>query len=70
MSPREAKRLVGRTIVAVELNGSWKGERRLRSYMHAPVITLDDGTFLRFTVEEHPEGGEYGVNIVRELPDK
>jgi hypothetical protein len=33
--------------------------------MHAPRIFLDDGSHLYFVVEEHPDGGEYGVNIGR-----
>lgn len=32
--------------------------------MHSPTIVLDDGTKVRFVVEEHPDGGEYGVDIV------
>lgn len=64
MKKSEAKRLIGRTIAAIDLDASWEGEGRNRVLMHAPTITLDDGTTLRFVVEEHPEGGEYGVDIV------
>lgn len=33
ITPKEAKRLVGRTIVAVELNATWEGEGRQRRLM-------------------------------------
>lgn len=65
MTPKQAKALVGRTIVAVDLNASWQGEGLDRVRMHNPTIHLDDGTAIRFLVEEHPEGAEYGVDLVR-----
>lgn len=60
-------KLVGRTIVKVDLDPSWEsaegGGNRRR--MHSPRFTLDDGAVLFFVVEEHPEGGEYGVDVGR-----
>lgn len=72
MMPHDAKRLIGRKIVAVDLQGTWEtdlygGGRR---YMHDPRITLDDGSVLRFVVEEHPAGSPYGVDIVRERAER
>lgn len=64
MTPSQAKRLVGRTIVAVDLDADWAGEGHSRVLMHDPTITLDDGSRLRFVVEEAPDGGEYGVDLV------
>lgn len=70
MKPSEAKRLVGRKIVAVDLDPSWEGTGLNRVLMHNPTIRLDDGSYLRFVVEENPDGGEYGVDIVRERGDR
>ena len=70
MIPSEARRLIGRTIVAIDLGGSWEtdehGGQRQHMHMH-PSITLDDGTELRFYVEEHPtgDGALYGVHIIK-----
>lgn len=64
MTPKETKTVIGRTIVAIELDATWEGEGRWRRRMHRPTIILDDGSALRFVVEEHPDGGEYGVDIV------
>ena len=63
MTPSEAKRLIGRTIVAVDLDATWEGEGLHRRRMHSPRVFLDDGSQLYFVVEEHPDGGEYGVDI-------
>lgn len=68
MNAKDAKKLVGRRITEVRMNGAWEGGGGGgygRVYMHNPVIVLDDGTELVFVVEEHPDGGEYGVDIVR-----
>jgi hypothetical protein len=65
MTPAQAKKLVGRTIVDVDMDEGWEGDGPQRVRMHSPTVTLDDGSLLRFVVEEHPEGGEYGVDIVR-----
>lgn len=59
------KWLLGRTIVAVEMNTARVrpangGEART---MHQPVIFLDNGASIGFTVEEHPDGAEYGIDI-------
>lgn len=58
------KRLVGRKIVKVDLNPQTIQGVKLTS----PVLTLDDGTALRFVAEESPDGGEYGVAMVRSGP--
>lgn len=63
MKAREAKRLVGRTIVAVDLQATWEGDGPNRVRMHKPRITLDDGSVLTFLVEEHPDGAAYGVDL-------
>lgn len=68
MNAKQAKRLVGRKIVAVDLGGRWEGDGGCRVWMHDPTITLDDGSRLRFVVEEHPIGADYGVSIVRRPP--
>lgn len=65
------KALIGRSIVAVDMQASVQGESRHdRRTMHKPLITLDDGSVLYFVVEEHPEGAEYGVDIGRTKPKK
>lgn len=67
MMPFEAKRLIGRKIVKVDMGGHWDADLYggSRRYMHDPTIALDDGTELRFVVEESPSGDHYGVNIVQ-----
>ena len=62
-----AKQLVGRTIVRAEPN-SGVDEKSESDWMHDWVLTLDDGSQLAFVVEEHPDGGEYGIQIVRRKP--
>ena len=47
------------------MNASVEGTPGDHRTMHDPVIYLDDGSSIAFLVEEHPEGAEYGVNIVR-----
>ena len=60
------KSLVGRTIVKVELN-----RRTVEGIqMTDPTIWLDDGTSLRFLAEESPDGGEYGIAMVRRRAPK
>jgi hypothetical protein len=59
------RHVIGRRIVAVEMNTVKVKDEGYGGRMHDPRITLDDGSTLRFVVEEHPEGAEYGVNIVR-----
>lgn len=61
---RIQKALVGRKIVKAESNAHWEGERSTRTRMHNWELTLDNGRTVRFMAEEHPEGGEYGVDIV------
>lgn len=65
----KVRRLIGRTIVAAEPNpfdgSDGDGDPDLRS--HDWTLTLDDGTRMRFFVEE-TEVGEYGVDIT--LSDK
>lgn len=71
MANLNPKNLVGRRIVAVDMQASVQGESRHdRRTMHKPLITLDDGSVLYFVVEEHPEGFEYGVDIGRVKPKR
>ena len=67
MTPKEAKRLIGRTIVAVDLRSHWESRDsgKQRTLMHDPVLTLDDRSQVSFAVEEHPEGAGYGIKPVR-----
>lgn len=64
---RIAKRLLGRTIVAVQpcpFEALWGPGRKTRSRKKAydPRLFLDDGTVVYFTVQE-TETGEYGIDI-------
>ena len=66
-----AKQLVGRTIVKAEPCGGISdanADEVVQTWMHNWVLTLDDGSQLALVVEEHPDGGEYGVDIVRREP--
>ena len=61
MTARQIRsRLVGRTITRVVLHPFDNG--RLGTVTD-PCITLDDGTELKFVVQE-TEGSEYGVSLV------
>jgi len=53
-----ARLLVGRTIVAVDLQSSRDSSGVLH---HEPRITLDNGAVIVFHVSEDSDGGEYGV---------
>ena len=64
MKPSEAKRLIGRTIVAVDLRSSWEGKGGARTLMHDPIIRFDDGSVMMFMGQEHPDGGELGVGLI------
>ena len=61
-----ARELVGKTITAFDPGAGKPDGKDPNAYtMHSPSITLSDGSRLWFRVEEHPEGGEYGVFIGR-----
>ncbi len=63
-TPKSAARyLLGRTIVAVDLNEFEDDEG---GKCTDPVIVLDNGSQLRFVVQEAPGVGEYGVCICRD----
>lgn len=57
-----ARELVGKRITAFRANPSKDGAG---GTYHDPCITLDDGTSLRFVVQETDEGASYGVLVVR-----
>ena len=65
MSRLNPKLLVGRKIVRVEMHPHVEGNGTDARTMHDPIIYLDDGSSLAFLAEEHPEGAEYGVHIIR-----
>jgi hypothetical protein len=52
-----ARLLVGRKIVGFELN-SWKDENGTH---YNPIITLDNGASISFSVTETESGAEYGA---------
>lgn len=56
------REVVGRRIVAVRSNRWWDSGRRF--WAHRPVIVLDDGSELFFSVEE-TDSGEYGISVGR-----
>lgn len=57
------RQLVGRRIVDFDPQPFYAG--KARDFMaHDPVITLDDGSKLTFTVEE-TDAGEYGIAITK-----
>lgn len=56
--------VVGRRIVKAEPNGYWEEDGENSRWMHAWRLTLDDGTVLTFMTEEHPEGAEYGTDML------
>lgn len=58
--------LIGRKIVAVELNGF----RDASGYHTRPVLTLDNGRRVGFVVSETYSGDEYGVSICVSPPPK
>jgi hypothetical protein len=74
MTQREARALVGRRIVKVELRRfptDRAGAKRNDSDYWAtdPQILLDNGRWLRFNVQE-TEVGEYGVELVLSDPPR
>ena len=61
MSRAARKRdLVGRKIIEVDF-GRWYDSSR-REWITDPILTLDNGTFLRLTTLE-TDGGVYGTRI-------
>lgn len=61
MSRFNPKWIIGRTIVACEMNPFDSGDGHM-SVAHNPVITLDNGARLKFMAEEAADG--YGIDIV------
>jgi hypothetical protein len=55
----KARDLIGRKIVAVDLDGY----RDPSGYHTRPVLTLDNGRRLSFVVSETFDGDEYGVSL-------
>lgn len=63
MNAKELNRVLrGRRIVKVKVNRFDDG-RRMGTWAHDPSIYLDDGSVIRFSVEE-TETGEYGVSLI------
>ena len=62
------RRLVGRKIVKIRLN-PFRDGRGSNSVAHSPTILLDDGTILRFYVQE-TDVGECGIGIVPVQPNR
>lgn len=60
MTSASAKLLVGRRITAYDARRFLRG--RGRQVAHDPIIIIDDGAFLSFTVEE-TDSGEHGVRV-------
>ena len=58
---KTARALVGRTIVSVRLRACRDGRG---GYTASPIITLDDGSSLSFSVHE-TESGDYGIDLLR-----
>lgn len=56
---KEIKKAIGKKIVKIEYPRYWDEYRG--SWLHDPVIILEDGSRLFFTVEEG--SAEYGVSI-------
>lgn len=65
MNMVSAREIVGKRIVAFDPGAAKVGYAGGTKVMHGPTITLDDGSRLIFHVEEHPEGCDYGVKILR-----
>ncbi len=61
MTLATARLLVGRTIVAVDLRPFDGGSPQEIRNCHDPVITLDNGAQLTFSVQETDSGDGYGV---------
>jgi hypothetical protein len=59
------KHLVGKRIVRVDMRPFKTGDRGAERTCHDPLIELDDGSVLRFWVEETESGDTYGIGIER-----
>lgn len=65
MAGRRLSSLIGRKIVRIDEQPQVVGDGPgLKKTMHDPIIYLDDGSEIVCVVEEHPEGGEYGVKLI------
>lgn len=62
----KVKAIVGRRIVKAEPRAAWEEDESGADgvWMHSWHLTLDDGTILVFSTEEHPIGAEYGTDIL------
>lgn len=61
-----AREIVGKRITAFHPRAQAVKGRT----MHQPRVELDDGSFLYFVTEEHPEGNWYGTFIGRVPPEQ
>ncbi len=59
MNTKQGKKLWGRKIVMYE-DGASKSDR---GWIYDPIIYLDDGSYLRFSVQESDDF--YGVKVTR-----
>lgn len=60
LSTASARLLVGRTIVGFELR-TWRDDDPERTPHHDPVLVLDNGARVTFTVTETYNGDSYGI---------
>ncbi len=64
------KQLVGRTIVAVTPRAFRTGRPGRNEWSYEPIFMLDDGSRVRFVVDETESGDGYGVTPCRDVPSK
>lgn len=56
--------IIGKRVVRVEMNAYRAGSGFGARVMHQPEIYFEDGSSIAFNTEEHPEGAEYGTDII------
>lgn len=61
----KSRAVVGRTIVDVVNDRYHVGETPGGKWMENTILILDDGSVIQGTVQEDPEGGDYGVPLNR-----
>lgn len=65
------KWIIGRTIVAVEMNPfRASDDPSVHRVLYSPIFTLDNGAELRFVTEESDDVAEYGTAIVYLKPER
>lgn len=68
MRRQGGRRLIGRTIVDVDIRPVWDAERG--RYTTDPVLYLDNGARVTFNVEETGSGSDYGIRLHYWRPHK